>query len=295
MKILKISGLIIVILAVVILGIRFLSGSEDTWLCQNGVWIRHGNPYAPQPTSGCGDLKQPDEILVTAPKLNQAVNSPLTVAGQAKGNWFFEASFPIELIDDQGKILGQDYVQAQSDWMTENFVPFKGEINYQAEATTTGRLVLKNDNPSGLPQNDKRIEILVIINPSQTIAVKAFFSNNNLDPAVSCNKVFPVERQVGKTAAVARAALEELLKGQTDQEKAQGYFTSINPGVKIQKLTIDAGTAKVDFDETMGQGMGGSCRVSAIRAQISQTLKQFPSVKNVIISVDGRTADVLQP
>jgi spore germination protein GerM len=116
-----------------------------------------------------------------------------------------------------------------------------------------------------------------------------------LDPEFSCNKVFPVEREIIKTEAPARAALEELLKGATDKEKSEGFFTNINPGIKIQKLTIQEGTAKVDFDEQLEFRVGGSCRVAAIRAQITQTLKQFPSVQNVIISIDGRTEDILQP
>ena len=94
---------------------------------------------------------------------------------------------------------------------------------------------------------------------------------------------------------MARAALEQLLRGPTEAEKAQGFFTSINSGVKIQSLTIQAGTAYVDFDDQIEFQVGGSCRVSAIRAEITQTLKQFPTVSEVIISVNGRTEDILQP
>jgi len=294
-KLFKIIGLAILILLIIIFGIRFFSGPEDFWLCQNGQWAKHGRPSAPEPATPCGDKKQPDEVLVNKPHLNQTVYNPLIVEGQAKGNWFFEASFPIELIDDQGKILGQGIAQAQGDWMTENFVPFKAEIDYQLAATTTGKLILKNDNPSGLPQNDKKIEMAVLISPNEAITVKTFFSNNNLDPEITCNKVFEVERRVSKTVAVARAALEQLLAGPSEAEKAQGYFTNINSGVKIQKLEITNGVAKVDFDQTLEQAVGGSCRVSAIRAQITETLKQFSTVKNVIISINGRTEDILQP
>jgi hypothetical protein len=277
-----------VIAIVAILSIRFLSGPEDAWLCQNGKWSKHGQPSAPEPTTGCGSSQNSvptDEVIVTKPGTNQTINSPLIVEGQARGNWFFEASFPIELVDNQGKILGQSFVQAQSDWMTTDFVAFKGELNYQVATATTGKLVLKNDNPSGLAENDKKIEIPVLISPSQVMVVRAFFSNNNLDQ----------ERQVAKTVETARAALEQLLAGPTEQEKAQGFYTSINPGVKINKLTIIDGVAKVDFDDTMEEGMGGSCRVSAIRTQIIQTLKQFSTVKDVVISVNGRVEDVLQP
>jgi len=128
-----------------------------------------------------------------------------------------------------------------------------------------------------------------------TMIVKAFFNNSLLDPEFSCNKVFPVDREVVKTEGVARAALEELLGGTTGQEEEQGFFTSINKGVKIKSLSVEDGVALVEFDEQLEFQVGGSCRVAAIRAQISETLKQFPTVEEVVISINGRTEDILQP
>ena len=130
---------------------------------------------------------------------------------------------------------------------------------------------------------------------SEPMAIKAYFGNKDLDSGISCGKVFPVERTVPKTKATARAAIQELLKGTLSDELDSGYFTSIGPGVKIQSLKIDNGTAYIDFNKTLEEGVGGSCRVSAIRAQITETLKQFPTVQNVVISIDGRTEDILQP
>lgn len=288
---------------IVILGVRFLSGSEDTWLCQNGQWIKHGQPSAPAPTTVCGQsdgsltptVTPQAEIEVFTPVSGQTIKSSLTITGKALNNWFFEAVFPISLIDNQGKELAFGQARSIGDWTTEGFIPFQGEINYQAAATTTGKLVFKNDNPSGLPQNEKSFAVPVVISPNQSMAVKAFFSNNNLDKEITCTKVFAVERQAAKTVSTVRVALEELLKGPSGSELAQGFYTSINPGVKIQELTITDGTAKVDFDETLEKGIGGSCRVSAIRAQITETLKQFSTVKNVIILVNGRIEDILQP
>ena len=98
-----------------------------------------------------------------------------------------------------------------------------------------------------------------------------------------------------ETQAVARAALEELFKGPTDAEKSNGYFTSINPGVMIQKVSIENGVASVDLSEELERDVGGSCRVAAIRAQITATVKQFPTVTDVVISISGRTEDILQP
>lgn len=44
----------VIIIFLVILGIRSLSG-EDNWICQDGQWIRHGQPSSPKPTTGCND------------------------------------------------------------------------------------------------------------------------------------------------------------------------------------------------------------------------------------------------
>lgn len=34
--------------------VRFvLGGPEDTWICYNGEWVKHGNPTMPTPTEAC--------------------------------------------------------------------------------------------------------------------------------------------------------------------------------------------------------------------------------------------------
>lgn len=132
--------------------------------------------------------------------------------------------------------------------------------------------------------------------PRATQMIKVYFGNSERNPAaMDCGLVFPVERRIEKTPAVGRAALIELFKGPTLTEKIGGYYTLLNNGVKIKNLSIKDGIAYADFDSKMEEGMGGSCRVAAVRAQITQTLKQFPSVSSVVISVDGRVEDALQP
>jgi spore germination protein GerM len=179
--------------------------------------------------------------------------------------------------------------------MTEDFVDFKAEIEFISKDGGKGFLIFNRDNPSGLSENDEEFRIPVIIEPTETMTVKVFFNNNQMDPEISCNKVFPIERTINKTEAVGRAAIEELLKGPKPTEQTQGFFTSISSGVKIQSLVIDNGIAKIDFNEQLQFQVGGSCKVSAIRAEITETLKQFESVKSVIISIDGKTEDILQP
>lgn len=236
-----------------------------------------------------------DLIRVSNPKPNEKIKTPLSVSGEARGTWFFEASFPIELLDEEGNSIVTVVAQAEEDWMTENFVPFEARLDFPPSLSGKGTLVFKKDNPSGLPEFDDELRVPIVFEPQGSIKLKVFFNNGNLDPEFSCNKVFPVEREAVKTETVARAALEELLRGPTQRETGEGFFTSLNSGVKIQSLTIENGVARVDFDEALEFQVGGSCRVSAIRSQITETLEQFPTVNSVIISIDGRTEDILQP
>ena len=333
-KIILIIGILIIAVGLAIFGLRFLSGDEDSWLCQNGEWVKHGNPSSPVPVEGCdkiisnfddcaaagypimetypsqcvtpsgerfienigNELEKMDLIRINNPRPNQIIRSPIVIEGEARGNWFFEASFPIVILDTNGKILGRAIAQAQDEWMTTDFVPFKAILAFESPATSSGVLILEKDNPSGLPENDDQLSVPVKFEAfAKSIVVKAYFNNSKMDPEASCNKVFSVDRIVFKTSAVARAALEELLKGPTAEEKAKGFFTSINSGVKIEKLTVENGVAKVEFNEQLEFQVGGSCRVSAIRWQIIETLRQFPAVKDVVISINGRTEDILQP
>ncbi|HOZ16301.1 MAG TPA: GerMN domain-containing protein [Candidatus Portnoybacteria bacterium] len=248
------------------------------------------------------EAKNFNSDITVSVKSNQVITSPLQIDGKARGFWFFEASFPIKLVDENNNILAITIAQAKEDpvtgevnWMTEDFVDFKAKLEFVPEKNQKGFLIFMRDNPSGLPENNEEFKVPVQMEAVETTIVKVFFNNNQMDPEMSCNKVFPIERTIKKTEAVGRVAIEELLKGPLETEETQGFFTSINSGVKIQSLIIENGTAKIDFDEQLQFQVGGSCRVSAIRAQIIETLKQFSTVKNVIISINGRTEEILQP
>ncbi|MEK7632603.1 MAG: Gmad2 immunoglobulin-like domain-containing protein [Patescibacteria group bacterium] len=106
------------------------------------------------------------DIVVTTPTSHATVTSPLLVTGSARGSWFFEASFPVSLVDSHGNMLGQGVAQAQGDWMTNDFVPFTATITFTADTKIIGddaTLVLKKDNPSGLPANDDELRVSVIL------------------------------------------------------------------------------------------------------------------------------------
>ncbi len=92
---------------------------------------------------------------------NDLFAAPYEVTGEAK-LWYFEASFPVKLLDSSGKEVRVGYASAQSDWMTTEFVPFKVTWTTQGEPTTaTGTLVLQKDNPSDLRELDESVHIPV--------------------------------------------------------------------------------------------------------------------------------------
>lgn len=145
------------------------------------------------------------------------------------------------------------------------------------------------------PQAQPSVPEITVIPEEELTIVKVFFGSLKAPEGEECTTVYPLERKIDKTSNMERKTLEELLKGPIKSEKDNGYYTSINDGVKIKKLTIDNGFAIIDFDKSLEEGVGGSCRVTSIRTQITETMKQFPSIKSVVISIDGRTEDILQP
>lgn len=223
-------------------------------------------------------------------KAGDTITPPLTVTGEARGNWFFEASFPIKVIDQDGNVLANSFVQAQGEWMTTDYVPFKGEITFIAKQDGPGFLVFAKDNPSGLPENDKEIRLPVMLKTTETSKINVYFSKGDI-----CENVVAFEREIPKTEAIAAAALKELLKGPSGAEGIGGFSTNINYGVTLKSLKIENTVATADFDETLQAGVAGACKVTAIRAQIEKTLKQFPTVKSVVISINGKSDDILQP
>lgn len=118
-----------------------------------------GNTY----TRIIGEPAIEDMISVAVPTSGATISSPVSVSGIARGNWYFEASFPVEIIDDRGNLLGIAPAQAEGEWMTTEFVPFKATISFSAPTTTTSGFVrFKKDNPSGLPEYDMHIDVPVM-------------------------------------------------------------------------------------------------------------------------------------
>lgn len=102
-----------------------------------------------------------DLIQVDSPQPGGLITSPVTITGKARGQWYFEASFPITILDENGKVLGQGHAEAQSNWMTSELVPFTAKVTFTKSSTKTGTILLEKDNPSGLPEHADSIRISI--------------------------------------------------------------------------------------------------------------------------------------
>lgn len=107
-------------------------------------------------------------IIIEFPTTNQIISSPLIIKGRAKGNWFFEATFPVTLVDWDGRIIAESYVTAKDDWMTESFIPFEGKLEFKNPSfpntdvdhfSHRGTLIFRSANPSGLPEHQYYFEL----------------------------------------------------------------------------------------------------------------------------------------
>lgn len=158
--------IILVVWAGIWFGLRFLIGESpaepiactmDAKECPDGSYVARIPPkcdFAP-----CTGEKE--GILFFLPKTNEKIKSPLKIEGRAKGFWFFEAEFLAELYDAHNNFLGRAILTAKDDWMTENFVPFEGELVFSHPAVSWGTLKFLSANPSGLPENQKVFEVAV--------------------------------------------------------------------------------------------------------------------------------------
>ncbi len=359
---------VVAIFVVIVAGFLLARGlsKEDTWVCENGQWVPHGNPSEPRPTGACGEEKDVDlvatvktnhagenmvvvldnkqtreiqfseftsvldrdgkpidmgyirpgfslqikgretgntisaseirivdevNVVVYEPMENQEVGLPLVIKGEAR---VFENTFNYRIKDSTGKVLWESFGMTEAE-DAGIFGDFTVQANYSKPGTAQGVVeVFEYSAKDGAEVN--KVTVPVRFANVDDMMVKIFLPNRQKDPNfIDCTNVYPVDRRIARTQGVARAALEELLRGVGRNESEQGYFSNIPSRVKINSLVIENGVAKVDFSKELEPG-GGSCAVTSVRAQIEETLKQFSTVQTVDLSIEGKKGDqILQP
>ncbi len=120
---------------------------------------------AATPTSTSTPSSTPDanSPTVSSPSAGTKIVSPLKISGTVPAGWMFEGVFPIKLVDSTKKIVaqGQAKEKVAGSWQSGKPVDFTATLTFK-EASSSGTLILENDNPSGILANSKTFEIPVV-------------------------------------------------------------------------------------------------------------------------------------
>lgn len=162
-KLLLVLGLFILIILLGFVAYRFIFVSE------NEIPAQPTPAPTVIPTQTAEDdiyrifSKKGSEIQITRPTSFDSISSPLVIEGKARGNWFFEGSFPVRIVDMQGNLIAEVPAQSTEDWMTQDWVNFKTRIEFGVIQNTPAKIIFAVDNPSGLPENDDQAEIETVL------------------------------------------------------------------------------------------------------------------------------------
>lgn len=178
--------------------------------------------------------------------------------------------------------------QAQGEWMTSEFVPFKAKLEFQAPQTETGVLVFIKDNPSGIREldNELRVPVHFVVN---TRTIKLYYYNRTRDREIadfiSCSEdaVLPIEREIPVTMTPIQDTIKLFLRAKlTDQEKELG-FDPVSPN-KLSALisaNLKDGHLILRFEKMPGAHVGGSCLSVLMNTELAKTIQQFSEVETL--------------
>ena len=125
-----------------------------------------------------------------------------------------------------------------------------------------------------------------------TIFLVALGDKGRAGRRIGCDdSLVPVRRQVAATGAPLRAALQELLA--TPRESAYGGRELVNHWsgrwegltLRLDSVALRAGVATIRFSGDLP--VAGVCDIPRITSQIEQTARQFPTVRQVRVFVNG--------
>ncbi|MFA6354173.1 MAG: GerMN domain-containing protein [Candidatus Paceibacterota bacterium] len=140
-------------------------------------------------------------------------------------------------------------------------------------------------------ENSNEVNFTITSVPMSVVSV--YFGKISDSNTLNCSVTSPVSRSIPQTLAVARASLEQLLQGPTMFESQAGFRTFLGAGININSLTITNGVAYVDFSALSDPSGSGACGVAKIVSQITNTLKQFPTITSVKMTVNGEDASII--
>jgi len=128
--------------------------------------------------------------------------------------------------------------------------------------------------------------------PSDKIAVKiATLSSDDYDGVITgtkagCDIVRMIYRYIEPTPAILNATIKELLAYKQEFDYLPGNFVAKQEKLNFEKATLDNGVAKIYLNGEVAYA--GACDNPRLEIQITETAKQFETVKSVEIYLNGK-------
>lgn len=97
------------------------------------------------------------------PERGTTVARPVFVKGRARGTWFSGGSFPVKVMNDNGKLIGEGRAKATGSTAGENFVYFSGYIPSSLPANGRAVLVFAAADPERLPELERELRVRVLL------------------------------------------------------------------------------------------------------------------------------------
>ncbi len=186
-------------------------------------------------------------------------------------------------VRDSFWLSDQEFVLTGSQMADQGLIPYIKYFNLEQKATAyyEGKLKRFCENTGTCPEDIMSLKVYITGCPSR---------NTNI-----------YERQVKKTNEVAKAALNQLFIGPfgSEMEPEQNYLFQNNYNVEIKEIKIIDDIAYVNLNDIRplfiedGSGMDNvtkrNCQEFAFFEQASNTLKQFPTIKDAVYFIEGKT------
>lgn len=157
----KKNTIIILAVFIVFLGLLFvvrLISPEDTWICVDNNWVKHGNPSSPKPANGCGD-----SVAVIAIDFDETGHFVKDNPGLKPGVWYLVYEKPgspalyKELVFDNQSVCMLNGKQGTcpdvffpSSALTQVRGMISGEVVRVVEATSGGTTPIVTTQNSGI-------------------------------------------------------------------------------------------------------------------------------------------------
>lgn len=230
--------------------------------------------------SGSVEIIESD-ILVDRPQTNSVVDRPLMISGKVVGGI---SVISFELLDRYNRSFASSTITIQGTGLEDYFSYL---MKYEPPQTSTGFLELYSRDSDGNKIN--KLKLPIKFKEYRPFSVKLFASKSS-NSATNCAQVFPLEREISPVDDLYQATIAELIKPLTATEAAQGFINGLdgtNP--ELNQLIIKDGKATVDFNYVEKNNIDFTpCRLAAIKAQITETIKAMSGASEVLITKNGR-------